>query len=131
MNIAEGDVYGGIQDVWVAENKESSQQLEDDSVEFVLKQQWRRYLYALSISSKMWGEPKEGESLKTLAYKGMHLPRDENQNCFQQKTEMMNLINKSWSLKKFPGKSYSRMKQKQWSTTAQGLEAWKVTAKEK
>ena len=77
INFEEGNVYSDIKDVWVIEKEEEdSQQLEYDGVESILKQQWRRYLNALSIFWKMCGEPKESKNLKTLAYGGRKLQRD-------------------------------------------------------
>ena len=67
INSEEGNVYIGIKDVRVTkEEEEDIHQLEDYGVESVLKQQWRRYLNALSIFWKMCGEPKESENLKTF-----------------------------------------------------------------
>ena len=77
INFEEGNVYSDIKDVWVIEKEEEdSQQLEDDGVESVLKQHWRRYLNALSIFWNMCGEPKDSDNLKTLAYGGRQLQRD-------------------------------------------------------
>ena len=50
INFEDGNVHNGITDVWVTEKEEEDKhQLEGDGVEYVLKQQWRRYLNALSI----------------------------------------------------------------------------------
>ena len=77
INFEEGNVYSGIKDVWVTEKQEEdNQRREDDGVESVLKQQWRRYLNSLSIFWKMCGEPKESENLKNLLYGGRQLQRD-------------------------------------------------------
>ena len=59
INFEEGNVYSGIKDVWVTQKEEEHNlQLEDDGVESVLKQKWRRYLNSLRIFWKMCGEAK-------------------------------------------------------------------------
>ena len=67
--------------------EEDNQQLEDDGVESVLKQQWRRYLNALSIFWKMCGEPKESVNVNTLAYGGRLLQRDGLRKSYNVETK--------------------------------------------
>ena len=103
MKIAEGDVSKYIKDVWEVEV--SNQRLEDESTKLrqradlrqfviakmiggridnpdesgtVMNQQWRWYLYALSIFWNIYGEMEEGESLMTLICGGI-----EQQNIFR------------------------------------------------
>ena len=56
---------------------------ESDSVETVVKEQWKRNSYSLSISWNMCGEIKESESLMTLSYGGVQLQITNDKNMFQ------------------------------------------------